>query len=70
MDDLVTRMPNPHDHPLDAFVVHCLQYDTPKSTGKRPSMSEMVGASYASVIDEALTRAVEGKLADFSIWED
>jgi hypothetical protein len=50
--------------------VHCLQYGTTKSGGKRPYVSEMVGASYEPLIDEAIARLVEEKLADFSAWEN
>jgi hypothetical protein len=70
VDELVAQMPNPHDHPLGALVVHCLQYGTTKSGGKRPYVSEMVGASYEPLIDEAIARLVEEKLADFSAWEN
>jgi hypothetical protein len=70
VDDLVAQMLTAREHPLYALVVHCLQYGTTKSSGKRPYMSEMVGASYEPLIDEAITRLVEEKLADFSMWED
>lgn len=70
VDDLVAQILNPHDHPLYALVAHCLQYGTTKSSGKRPYVSEMVGAFYEPLIDEAITRLVEEKLADFSAWED
>jgi hypothetical protein len=70
VDDLVAQMLNSRDHPLYALVVHCLQYGTTKSSGKRPHMSEMVGASYEPLIEAAITRLVEEKLADFSAWED
>jgi hypothetical protein len=33
-------------------------------------MREMVGALDEPLIDEAITRFVEEKLADFSTWED
>jgi hypothetical protein len=51
-------------------VVHRLQYGTTKSSGKRLYVSEMVGASYEPLIDEAIARLVEEKLADFSASED
>jgi hypothetical protein len=70
VDDLVSQIVNAHDHPLYTLVAHCLQYGTTKSSGQRPYMSEMVGASYEPLIDEAITRLVEEKLADFSGWED
>jgi hypothetical protein len=70
VDDLVSQIVRAHDHPLYTLVVHCLQYGTTKSSGKRPYVSEMVGASYEPLIDEAITRLVEEKLADFSAWED
>ena len=70
VDDLVAQILNARDHPLYALVVHCLRYGTTKSSGKRPYVSEMVGASYEPLIDEAIARLVEEKLADFSAWED
>jgi hypothetical protein len=51
-------------------VVHCLQYGTTKSSGRRPYVSAMVGASYEALIDEAITRLVEEKGADVSASED
>jgi hypothetical protein len=70
VDDLVAQMLDTRDHPLYALVVHCLRYGTTKSSGKRPYVSELVGASYEPLIDAAITRLVEEKLADFSAWED
>jgi hypothetical protein len=40
-------------------VAHCLQYGTTKSSGKRPYVSAMVGASYEPLIDEAIARLVK-----------
>jgi hypothetical protein len=70
VDDLVSQIVNAHDHPLHALVVHRLQYGATKSSGKRPYVSEMVGTLYEPLIDEAITRLVEEKLANFSDWED
>jgi hypothetical protein len=71
VDDVVVQIPNPHDHPLYALVVRCLQYGTTKRrSGKPPDMSEFVGASYEPLIDATMTRLVEEKLADFRAWED
>ena len=70
VDDLVAQILTARDHPLYALVVHCLQYGTTRSSGKRPSVSEVVGTSYEPLIDEAITQLVEEKLADFSLWED
>jgi hypothetical protein len=70
VDDLVSQILTARDHPLCALGVHCLQYGTTKSSGKRPYMSEMVGASYEPLIDEAIARLVEKKVTDFSAWED
>jgi hypothetical protein len=70
VDDLVAQIPDAHDHPLYALVVHCLQYGTTKSSGKRPHLSEMVGTSYEPLIDAAIVRLVEDRLADFSAWEE
>jgi hypothetical protein len=70
VDDLVSQIVNAHDHPLHALVAHCLQYGTTTSSGKRPPVSATVGALYEPLIDEAITRLVEEKLANFSAWED
>jgi hypothetical protein len=70
VDDLVSQILDARHHPLYDLVVHCLQYGTAKSSGKRPYMSEMVGASYEPLVDEAIMRLVEEKLADFGAWED
>jgi hypothetical protein len=70
VDDLVAQILNARDHPLYALVAHCLRYGTTKSSGKRPYMSAFVGASYEPLIDAAITRLVEEKLADFHVWED
>jgi hypothetical protein len=70
VDDLVSQILDAHDHPLYGLVVHCLQHGTTTSSGKRPHMSELVGASYEPLIEEAITRLVEEKLGGFSTWED
>jgi hypothetical protein len=70
VDDLVSQIVNAHDHPLHALVAHCLQYGTTKSNGKHPYVREMVGTLYEPLIEEAITRLVEEKLANFSGWED
>jgi hypothetical protein len=70
VDDMVSQILDSHNHPLYELVVHCLRHGTTKSSGKRPYMSEIVGASYEPLIDQAITRLIEGKLADFDAWED
>ena len=70
VDDMVSQILDAHDHPLYDLVIHCLRHGTTNSSGKRPYMSEMVGASYEPLIDAAITRLAEEKLADFSAWED
>lgn len=70
VDDLVAQIVNPGDHPLYALVAQCLSYGTTMSSGKRPHLSEMVGASYEPLIDEAIMRLIEERLADFHTWED
>jgi hypothetical protein len=70
VDDLVAQILDAHHHPLYDLVVHCLRHGTTHSSGKRPYMSEMVGASYEPLIDAAITRLVEGKLADVGAWEE
>jgi len=70
VDDMVSQILDARHHPLYDLVAHCLQYGSTKSSGKRPHMSEMVGAAYEPLIDEAITRLIEEKLANFSMWED
>jgi hypothetical protein len=70
VDDLVAQLLDARHHPLYPLVAHCLRYGTTKRSGTRPYLSEMVGASYEPLIDEAMTRLVEEKLADFDAWED
>ena len=70
VDDLAARIPDARHHPLYDLVAHCLRYGGTKRSGKRPYMSEMVGASYEPLIEEAITRLVEEKLGGFSTWED
>ena len=70
VDEMVAQIPNTQDHPLYALVVHCLRYGTAQSSGKRPHVSEMVGALYEPLIDAAVTRLVEEKVAGHSAWED
>lgn len=70
VDDLVSQIMDARDHPLYALVAHCLRHGTTTSSGTRPYPSEMVGASYEPLIDEAIARLVEEKLANFSMWED
>jgi hypothetical protein len=70
VDDLAARILDARHHPLYDLVAHCLRYGGTKRSGKRPHMSEMVGASYEPLIEEAITRLVEEKLGGFSTWED
>jgi hypothetical protein len=70
VDDLVAQIPVAQDHPLYALVMHCLQYGTTKSCGKRPYVSEMVGTWYEPLIDAAIARLIEERLADFEAWEE
>jgi hypothetical protein len=67
VDDLGAQMLNAREHPLSALVAHCLPYGTTKCSGKCPSVSELVGASYEPLIHAAMTRLVEETLADFSV---
>jgi hypothetical protein len=68
MDDMVSQILNAHDHPCCALGARCLQYDA--SSGKRPHTREVVGTSDEPLIDEATSRLVEEKFADFIAWED
>ena len=69
-DDLVVQMLNAREHPLYALVAYCLPYGTTKSSGKRSSVNELVGASHEPLIDAAMTGSVEETLTNFSPWED
>jgi hypothetical protein len=52
VDDLVAQMLDARHHPVDELEAHGPRY----GGGKRPYRSEVVGASYEPVIDEAKTR--------------
>jgi hypothetical protein len=54
MDDLVAQMLDARHYRVDELVAHGPRY----GCGKRPCMSEMVGASYGSLIGDAITRFV------------
>ena len=70
VDELLAQMLPAREHLLYALVAHGLPYGTTKRSGKRPSVSELVGASHEPLIDAAMTRSVEETLTDFSAWED
>jgi hypothetical protein len=70
VDDLVAQIVDARSHPLYALVAQCLSYGTTVNSGKRPHTSEMVGASYEPLIDAAISRLVEERLAQLSTWED
>jgi hypothetical protein len=70
VDDLAAQILDARHHPLYDLVAHCLRYGGTKRSGKCPHMSEMVGASYEPLIEEAITRLVEEKLGGSSTWED
>jgi len=70
VDDLVAQVPDARHHPLYDLVVHCLRYGGTTRSGVRPYMSEIVGASYESLIEEAVTRLIEEQSVDPSMWED
>ena len=70
VDDMVAQLLDSHHHPLYDLVVHCLHHGTTQRSGKRPYMREMVGASYEPLIEAAITRLVEEKLADVGAWEE
>ena len=70
VDDLVAQVVDPRHHPLYALVSQCLSYGTTLSSGTRPYVSEMVGALYEPLIDQAIARLLEERLADFRMGED
>ena len=70
VDALVAQLVNAREHPLYALVAHCLHAGTAQRSGKRPYVSELVGAAYEPLIEAAITRLVEEQLADSSAWEE
>jgi len=56
-------------HPLWPLVHHCVKVGTTKETGKTPHMAEAVGAAFEPLIDKAIIRLVDERLADFGAWE-
>jgi hypothetical protein len=64
VDDLIAQEPDPAKHPLYSLVAHALDRTTMAGTGTALQLR------YAKLVDYAIERLVEQKLADVSAWED
>jgi hypothetical protein len=67
---LMLEIANDEAHPLWLLIRHCVTVGSLQETGQVPHMAELVGAAFLPLIDQAITRLVDEKLADFSAWED
>jgi hypothetical protein len=64
VDDLIAQEPDPEKHPLYSLVAHALDHTTMPGTGT--ALQER----YGRLIDHAIARLVEQRLADATCWED
>jgi hypothetical protein len=64
VDDLLAAEPDPENHPLYSLVTHALGQTT------MPGTAEGLMSRYGRLIDHAIERLVEQRLANPSRWED
>jgi hypothetical protein len=69
LDDMVRTEPDERRHPLFHLVRHSLHYGTVWTSGKRCHFSELLGAAYEDMIEQAIERLVTEELANFDQWE-
>jgi hypothetical protein len=63
VDDLIAQEPDEQQHPLYSLAAHTLNRTTIPGTG------EALQTTYGRLIDYAIERLVEQKLADPTAWE-
>jgi hypothetical protein len=51
-------------HPLYTLAQYCIRVGTTAETGKRPSMSELVGAALESWLQQAIARLVSREMGE------
>jgi hypothetical protein len=64
VDDLIAAEPDEHKHPLFSLVANALDTRVTAGTG------ESLQVRYGRLIDHAIERLVEQRLADPTAWED
>jgi hypothetical protein len=67
---IMLEIADDQQHPLWPLIRHCAEVGTMTETGKRPHQCEGVGEAFLPLIDNAISRLVDEKLADVSAWED
>jgi hypothetical protein len=69
VESLVARIIDPEHHPLYGVVAYYLEAGGP-DTGRRPWNLETLAAAYERLVQEALSKLIDAKLADVGAWED
>ena len=69
VESMVAQIIDPERHPLTGIVAYYLNAGGP-DTGRRPSNLEVLAATYNRLVQEALSKLIDAKLADFNAWED
>jgi hypothetical protein len=69
VESLVAQIIDPKRHPLYGVVAYYLEAGGP-DTGCRPWNLEALAAAYDRLVQEALSKMIDEKLADFGAWED
>jgi hypothetical protein len=65
---LLLEIADDTQNPLWSLVQSCTRTGTASETGKTPHLTEQVGAAFLPLIDQAITRLVDERLADFNAW--
>jgi hypothetical protein len=69
VESLVAQIIDPEHHPLYGVVAYDLEAGGP-DTGRWPWNLEALAAAYDWLVQEALSKLIDEKLADFGAWED
>src|SRR5918992_2193043 len=62
LDDMVRAEPDERKHPLYHLVKHSLRYGTVWTSGKRCHFSEILGAAFEDMIEQAIEKLVAEEL--------
>lgn len=69
VESMVAQILDPDEHPLAGIVAYYLDAGGP-DTGRRPWNLEALAATYDRLVQAALSKLIDEKLADFGAWED
>jgi hypothetical protein len=69
VESLVAQTIDPEHHPLYGVVAYYLEAGGP-DTGRRPWNLEALAAAYDRLVQDALRKLIDEKLADVGAWED